>query len=87
MASILATIGSLTLGAAITGFSFAGGALAFQKVEQKIEKSIKDSNKTSKIGNERAVRDDHKPFSKTRFLNKLERKNNTRALLKELDKY
>ena len=87
MASILTTIASLTIGAAITGFSFAGGAAGFQLAEHKIEKTINEHNKSSRIANERRVIEDRNPFSKTRFLNKLERKQNTRALLKELDKY
>ena len=83
----IATIASLTVGAAVTGFSFALGAAGFQEVEKKIKKTINDRTKTSIIANERNVRDNHKPFSSTRFLNKLERQQNTRALLKSLDKY
>ena len=79
MATLLATgIGlvtgavSLVATAAVTGFAFAGGATAFQKIDHKIEDSQKPGTKIDD-GDPRRARDQN-PFNKTRFLDDIEKK-------------
>ena len=83
-------LGSLIGGAVLTGAGFSAGALGFQRVEQAIEKKIKQSQKSkdelkdSNIGSKRYIRDNNNPFSRNRFLNDIDRRA-FRKVLKDID--
>lgn len=93
MASLLALaatgVGVLT-SALVGGFGFAGGALAFQKIEKSIEDKIKEGKKVPDKDNinsgKRKLRDDKSPFSETRFLNHVDKKFNVKKFISELKK-
>lgn len=72
MASVLATIASITLGAAVTGGFFSLGAVAAQKGLKAVEKKITAGN--------RNVRENKNPFPESRFVPRSQR----RELLKEI---
>jgi hypothetical protein len=84
MASLILAGAGLIASATITGFAFAGGALAFQRSERFIETKIserfietkiKDARKPGKIHEgDRARNEGKNPFNQTRFLNNLEKR-------------
>lgn len=84
---IVSTLGTgvgFVTGATISGFGFAGGASAFSTVKQKIENAHQNKKGTNVEG-KRDIRKGDKPFSNSRFLDHLERRELGQKLIREIN--